>query len=163
MSQTENPKPVQSTPEPVAPEQERTMAMLAHLSTLVNLVTGILGPVAAFVIYISYRDRSRYIAFQSLQSLIMQLITWVAAGAIIGLMWAITGMLSAVVVGVICIPFAIVLSIILAALPIAGIVYSVIGAIQCSEGRDFRYWIIGDWIITSLMQPDSEKSNESAS
>ena len=154
MNQTENPSPIQPTPGPVTPEQERTWAMLAHLSMLINLVTGILGPVAAFVIYITYRDRSRYIAFQSLQSLILQLITWVAAGAIIGLMWAVTGMLSAVIVGVLCIPFAIILSVILAALPIAGVVYSIIGAIQCSEGRDFRYWLIGEWIITSLMQPD---------
>jgi uncharacterized protein len=153
MDQTENSTSIQQTPESVSPEQERTWAMVAHLSMLINLVTGILGPVAAFVIYITYRDRSRYIAFQSLQSLILQLITWVAAGAIIGIMWAITGILSAVIVGILCIPFAIIISAILAALPIAGVVYSIIGAIQCSEGRDFRYWLIGEWIIKSLMQP----------
>lgn len=152
MNQTEHPSAIQPTPDSITPEQERTWAMLAHLSMLINLVTGILGPVAAFVIYITFRDRSRYIAFQSLQSLILQLITWVAAGAIIGLIWAITGVLSAIIVGLLCIPFAIIITVILAALPIAGIVYSIIGAIQCSEGHDFRYWLIGDWIITGLMQ-----------
>lgn len=32
---------------------EKTWSVLAHLSMLLNLVTGFLGPVAAFVVYLS--------------------------------------------------------------------------------------------------------------
>ena len=75
---------------PLSPEDERTWAMLAHLSVLVNLVTGFLGPVAALVIYLVYKDRSRYVAYQSMQAFVFQLIWWVGAGALIEVMrwWA---------------------------------------------------------------------------
>ena len=75
---TENqPLPVSNlpqTPVRLSPSEERTWAMLAHLSVLINLVTGALGPIAALLIYLVYKDRSRYVAFQSLQSLLLQLI-----------------------------------------------------------------------------------------
>jgi uncharacterized Tic20 family protein len=131
---------------PLTPSDERTWAMLAHLSVLLNLVTGILGTAAALVIYLVYKDRSRYVAYQSLQSLIMQLIVWVGGGLIVGAAWALTGILSAVLVGVACIPFAACLS----ALPLVAVVYGVIGGIQCSQGRDFRYWLVGDWVRSTM-------------
>jgi uncharacterized Tic20 family protein len=133
---------------PLTPEEERTWAMLAHLSILVNLVTAILGVVAVLVIYLIYKDRSRYVAYQSLQALVWQLIGWVLASTVVGIVWAITGVLSAVVVGICLIPFAIVLSLV----PIAALVYGVIGAVECNQGRDFKYWLIGDWVRGS-MQP----------
>jgi uncharacterized Tic20 family protein len=127
--------------QPLSPQDERTWAMLAHLSTLLNLVTGFLGVIAAGVIYLVYRERSRYVAYQSLQSLLMQLLGWFVGGLIVGAVWTVTGMLSAVIVGICLIPFAIVLSFI----PLGAIVYGVIGAIKCNNGEDFRYWLIGDW------------------
>ena len=49
---------VQSVPpQPLTPADERLWAMLAHLSVLLNLVTGFLGVVAALIIYMLYRDR----------------------------------------------------------------------------------------------------------
>lgn len=131
---------------PLSPSDERTWAMLAHLSVLLNLVTGILGTAAALVIYLVYKDRSRYVAYQSLQSLIMQLIVWVGGGLVVGAAWTLTGILSAVLVGVACIPFAACLSV----LPLVAVVYGVIGGIQCSQGNDFRYWLIGDWVRGTL-------------
>jgi len=35
------------------------------------------------------------------------------------------------------------------AVPLAAAIYGTIAAIQAHEGRDFRYWLIGDWV-----QPD---------
>lgn len=122
--------------------------MLSHLSVLLNLVTGVLGTVAALVIYLVFKDRSKYVAYQSLQAFIMQLIVWVGGGVIVGAVWVLTGILSAVLVGVACIPFAICLSF----LPVIAVVYGVIGGIECSQGRDFRYWLIGDWVRGTLNQ-----------
>ena len=117
--------------------------MLAHLSVLVNLVTGFFGPLAALLIYLIYKDRSRYVAFHALQSMIFQLICWVGGGAIVGAAWAISGSLVAVFgLGCLLMPFALLLTVALVMAP----VYSIAGAVECSQGRDFRYWLIGDWI-----------------
>lgn len=147
-----SPGPEQIPPVPPAvsmlsPSDERTWAMLAHLSVLLNLVTGLLGPVAALIIYLVYKDRSRYVAYQSLQSFVFQLIWWVGGGALVGVAWAITGVLSAVLIGLLCIPIALLLTV----LPLVAVVYGVIGAVQCSQGRDFRYWLVGDWVRGTLV------------
>ena len=145
----ENPSPYPS-PAPLSPADERTWAMLAHLSVLANLFTGFLGPVAALVIYLAYRERSRYVAYQALQSLIFQLIAWVASGVIIGITWAITGTLSAVLVGLLCIPFAILITAVFAILPLGSLIYGVVAAIECNKGSDFRYWLVGDWVRSTF-------------
>lgn len=134
----------------LSPSDERTWAMVAHLSVLANLVTGFLGPVVALIIYLVYKDRSRYVAYQSMQAFVFQLIWWVGGGALIGLIWAITGVLSAIIIGMLCIPFAILFTIGLAILPLGSLVYGVIGAIETSQGRDFRYWLVGDWVRDTL-------------
>jgi len=126
----------------ISPAEERTWAMLAHMSVLLNLVTGFLGPVAALIIYIAYKDRSKYIAYQSLQSLLMQLVFWVGGGLLAATGWVITGLLSVVLVGLCLVPFASLISII----PFVAIGYGIVGAIKCNNGEMFRYWLIGDWI-----------------
>lgn len=131
---------------PLSPSDERTWAMLAHLSVLLNLVTGTLGPVAALVIYLVFKERSRYVAYQSLQSLVFQLIAWLGGGILAGVTWAITGVLAAVLIGLLCIPIALLVT----ALPLAALVYGMIGGIQCSQGQDFRYWLVGDWLRGTL-------------
>jgi uncharacterized protein len=144
---TENqPLPVSSlpqTPARLSPSEERTWAMLAHLSVLINLVTGAFGPIAALVIYLVFKDRSRYVAYQSLQSLLFQLVFWVGGGFIVGAAWAITGVLSAILIGLCLIPFALLLTLLL---PGGTIVYSIIAAVKTNQGEDFRYWLVGDWV-----------------
>ena len=133
-------------PAPLAPSEERTWAMMAHLSILLNLVSGFLGLVAPFIIYVLYKDRSQYVAYHSLQSLFFQLIFWLGGTVLAGVAWAISGVLSAILVGLLCMPFALLLSII----PLGALVYGVIGGIQCSQGQDFRYWLVGDWTRGTL-------------
>jgi uncharacterized Tic20 family protein len=58
--------------------------------------------------------------------------------------------LSAIIIGILCIPFAILFTIGLAILPLGSLVYGVIGAIETSQGRDFRYWLVGDWVRDTL-------------
>jgi uncharacterized Tic20 family protein len=125
---------------------ERTWAMLAHLSILLNLITGFLGIVVALIIYLVYKNRSNYVAYQSMQSFVFQLIWWFGGGLLIGLVWAITGALSLVLVGLVLVPLACVLSLI----PLASLVYGIIGAVQTNSGQDFKYWLIGDWVRGEL-------------
>jgi uncharacterized Tic20 family protein len=133
-------------PSPLSQSDERTWAMIAHLSVLANLVTGFFGPVAALVIYLVYKERSRYVAYQALQAFVFQLIWWVGAGAIAGIAWAISGILTAVLIGLLCMPVACVISL----LPLAALVYGVVGGVQASQGQDFKYWLIGDWVRGTL-------------
>ena len=132
--------------EEISPSKEHNWAMLAHLSILLNLFTGFLGPILAFIIYLVYKDRSRYVAYQSLQAGIFQLIVWVGVGLVIGAMWLVTAVLSIFLVGLLCIPFTLLGTIFLLFVPIASLVYGVIAAVKCSNGEDFRYWLVGDWV-----------------
>ena len=141
--------PEQLPPPPVediSPSKEHNWAMLSHLSILLNLFTGFLGPILAFIIYLVYRDRSRYIAYQSLQSTIFQLVVWVGVGLVIGAMWLLTLFLSIFLIGLLCIPFALLGTIILMFVPLASLVYGVYAAVKCSRGEDFQYWLVGDWV-----------------
>lgn len=136
----------QITPTRLTPEEEHQWAMIAHLGVLVNLISGFLGPLVPLGIYMIYKDRSRYVAYQSLQALIFQLIWWIGGGVLTGIAWAITGALSAVIVGLLCIPFACIIS----AMPLAALGYGIYGGIQTSQGQDFKYWLVGDWMRSTL-------------
>jgi uncharacterized Tic20 family protein len=137
-------------PQAMARGDERTWGLLAHLSVLLNLFTGFAGPIAALIIYLIYKDRSRYVAYHSIQSFIFQLIWWGGAGVLIGLIWAVTGVLSALLVGILLIPIALLLTPVFLLMPLGSLVYGIIGGIQCSQGQDFKYWLVGDWVRGTL-------------
>ena len=134
---------IQSTPlpAPLSQSDERTWAMLAHLSVLVNLFTGIFGPLVALIIYLVFSARSKYVAYHAMQSFLFQLVLWSG----LGVMWAIVGILSSILVGILLIPFACVLTpFFLLGMAIAPI-YGIVGAVKTSQGEDFKYWLVGDW------------------
>lgn len=131
---------------PLSPSEERQWAMIAHLGVLVNLFSGILGPLVPLIIYMIYKDRSRYVAYQSLQGLIFQLVWWVGGGVLAGIAWALTSILSAVVIGLLCIPFACIIS----AMPLVALGYGVYAGVETNQGKDFKYWLIGDWVRSTL-------------
>ena len=141
-NQTPTSLPVQ----PLSASDERTYAMLAHLSVLANLVTGFLGPVVALVIYLVYKDRSRYVAYHAMQSFVFQLICWISSGIIAGVLWAISASLAVVLIGCLLMPVALIFSL----LPVIALVYGIIGAIKCNQGQDFKYWLVGDWVRGTL-------------
>jgi uncharacterized Tic20 family protein len=134
-----------STPS-LSPGDERTWAMLSHLSVLLNLVTGLGGPIAAFIIYLVYKERSRFVAYHAMQSMVFQLIWWVGGSILAGIFWAMSGVLSAIVIGFLCIPFACIFG----AMPIVALIYGVIGGVQTSQGQDFKYWLVGNWTRGTL-------------
>ena len=133
---------------PVTPNEERTWAMLAHLSVLLNLVTGFLGGIAAIIIYFIYKDRSRLVAYHAMQAFIFQAITWLGAGLISGILIAIGSALSFLIIPLLClIPGFLILLLI----PIS-LIYGIIGGVKVNNGEDFRYWQVGDW-VRSILEP----------
>ena len=154
---TDNPNPALVAPQarsipahPLSPAEERTWNLLAHLSVLLNLVTGFAGPIAALIIYLINKDRSRKVAYHALQAMIFQLIWWYGGGLLIGVMWATVGALSVILIGIILIPFAIVMTLVLVLLPVGAVIYGIIGAIQVNQGQNFKYWLVGDWMRSTL-------------
>jgi uncharacterized Tic20 family protein len=130
--------------------EERNWSVVAHLTILLNLVTGFAGSLVALVIYLVFKDRSRKVAYHALQSMIFQLIWWYGGGLLIGGMWLVVGVLSALLIGIILIPVALILTLLLLLLPIAAIVYGVVAAVQLSQDVDFKYWLVGDWVRSTL-------------
>jgi uncharacterized protein len=93
-------RPAAATPDPVSAADERSWAALAHLSALLNLFTGFLGPVAAFVVWLVYRERSPMVARHAMRSVVYQSV-WLAA-LFIG--WSVTFFLTAFLVGILLWP-----------------------------------------------------------
>lgn len=122
--------------------EENTLAMFAHLSILLNLVTGFLGLVPALIIYFAYKDRSRYVAYQSLQAIVFQLVYFFGAAIL------------AVIVAVVSTPFVLVciglfgllIALLLALIPIGALIYGIVAAVETYHGRDFQYWLVGQWV-----------------
>jgi uncharacterized protein len=84
----------------ISVEYERTWSVLAHLSTFLNIFTGFLGPVAAFVIWLVYKDDSPTVAGHALKSVFYQ-VAWLS---VIFIGWTITFALMAVLVGFLLVP-----------------------------------------------------------
>jgi len=113
--------------QPLTPAEERKWAMLSHL-----------------IIYLVYKESSRFVAFHSLQALIFQSICWFG-----GSVFAVaSGFLSGIIpgIGLVCLP----LTCIFAVLPVVALVYGVVGGIHTNQGQDFKYWLVGDWVQSAL-------------
>ena len=146
----------------MARTDEWTAAALAHASVFLTLILGVaggigalVGPAVALAIYFRYRERSRFVAFHALQSFVYQvtavliyvvvaaaLVTWVA------LAWEVSGLLSALLVGWLLIPFAVLFTLLtvllLVLVPFGWLGYGLYAAYQVYQGRNVHYWLIGD-------------------
>jgi len=116
-------------------QEERTWSALAHLSVFLNLFTGFLGPVAAAVIWLVYKDRSPQVAFQALQSAGYQ-VAWMV---LLGVGWALTGLLTLILVGFLLIP-------VMAIATVVPFVHMAYAAYRVSKGDDYRYPLVADLI-----------------
>ena len=132
---------------PLSQSDERTWAMFAHLGILLNLVTAFLGVAVPIVIYFIYKDRSRYVAYQAMQAFVFQLVAWVGAGILAGVMFFLGGILSIILIGLLCFPIAFALLLV----PLVALGYGIYGGLKCNEGENFRYWLIGDWVSQSFV------------
>jgi uncharacterized Tic20 family protein len=108
--------------------EERTWSALAHLSIFLNLFTGFLGPVVAFVIWMVYRGRSERVAFHAMRSLWYQ-VAWLV---ILTVGWTVTGILTLVLIGFLLVPVMVLLSLV-------PFVHAAYAAYKASRGVDYRY------------------------
>jgi uncharacterized Tic20 family protein len=116
-------------------QEEKTWSILAHLSMFLNLVTGFLGPVAALIIYLVYKDRSQKVAFNALQSMWYQ-IGWLV---ILAVGWTVTTLLLVVLVGFVLIP-------VMAIVSVVPFVHAGYAAYRVSKGEVYRYPFAADVI-----------------
>jgi hypothetical protein len=67
-------------------------------------------------------------------------------GILVVVGWVVSGLLTAFLVGCLLMPFALLLTIAVVLVPIAGLVYGLVGAYETYYGHDFRYWLVGEWL-----------------
>jgi uncharacterized Tic20 family protein len=133
---------------PYTPD-ERTLAALAHGSALLNLAGGIVGIIAALVIWLSQKEKSPWTAFHGLQSLVFQVAILILTVLVVGGVWILGFAFSFITVGFgtfIAVPLMILVFFGGFAVMGAGMIYSLYGAVQVYQGQDFRYIWIGDWV-----------------
>ena len=114
-------------------QEEKSWSVLAHLSVFLNLFTGFLGPIAALVIWLVYRDRSQKVAFHALQSMWYQ-VAWLV---VLGIGWAFTGLLMLILIGFLLVPVMALLTLV----PFANAAYA---AYEVGRGSDYRYPFVAD-------------------
>jgi uncharacterized Tic20 family protein len=150
-------------------ENERKWAAIAHGSTLLTALLGVLSGgalvlVTMFVplfIYFSFRKRSTFVAFHALQAFTIQLvgtIGWVALIVVGTLTWValliVSALLILVLVGIILLPLVIlaypVFIVLSLALPLGMVVYSVIAAVETHAGRNYRIPYISRWVESQM-------------
>ncbi len=119
----------------IGTQEERTWSALAHLSVFLNLFTGFLGPVAAALIWLVYKDRSPQVAFQALQAAGYQ-VAWLV---LLGAGWVLTGILTLVLIGFLLIP-------VMAIATVVPFVHMAYAAYRVSKGDDYRYPLVADLI-----------------
>ncbi len=124
-----------ANPASMSAQQEKSWSVLAHLSLFLNLFTGFLGPVAALVIWLVYKDRSQKVAFHALQSMWYQ-VAWLV---LLGAGWAFTGLLMLVLIGFLLVPVMVLLTLV-------PFVHAAYAAYRVSRGDDYRYPFIADLI-----------------
>lgn len=116
---------------------ERTLAMLAHGSILLNLVTGFGGVIVALIIWLLKKDQYPWVGFQALQALLFQTACLLA----FPFLFTVSVILVLLLVGVILLPVVLLLG-------IAALVYGLFGAYRCYDGADFRYPWLGDFLAS---------------
>ena len=151
-------------------QDERVMAALSHVSAILPFM----GMVAPIIIWVTQKEKSKYVAFQALQAMGFQLSMIVA--------WFI-GMgcyMASFFATFLSIPFAssssstqpveplfslafLVPFVVLGVIFIGGftfIVYGIVGAVMTFQGKPFRYVLIGNWVERFLRPKQNEVEDQ---
>ncbi len=151
---------------PLSTQDERIIAALGHVSVLVPMV----GMIAPITIWVTQRERSRDVAFQSLQAIAFQItfiLLWVIGfgcyAAFFFLMFFSSFILpvafqgtdsgplaGALLGGMFLIPVSIIVLMIVMFFTM--IIYGIVAAILTFQGKEFRYAIVGRWVERYMQQ-----------
>ncbi|HEY9088687.1 MAG TPA: DUF4870 domain-containing protein [Anaerolineaceae bacterium] len=146
-------------------QDERVLAAISHVSILMPMV----GFFAPLIIWITQKEKSRYVAFQSLQALAYQFAMilayllsmgcYVAAvfAPILAMPFLASGSseISPLIGAGFLFPFVVLALIGLGAMVF--VVYGLVAAVLAYQGKPFRYALIGRFVERS-MQPKSSPS-----
>ncbi len=126
-----------------ATKDERTWAMLCHLAALGLFIFpafgNILGPL---IFWLVKREESKFIDFHGRQALWFQI--WVS-------ILLVPVLLVALLLAVVLVCLGAPVMFLAGAAGVGAVVYSVVGAIQVSGGKDFEYYWVGPWVRRSMM------------
>lgn len=136
---------------PLSTQDERIIAALSHVAILLPLI-GIIAPI---IIWVTQKERSRFVAFQALQAIAFQLLLIVIYfGGILCYMGSFfltfLGMMAADSMGPagpgmgMFLPFVVFFGTFL----VLGIfvIYGIVAAVLTFQGKDFRYALVGRWV-----------------
>jgi uncharacterized Tic20 family protein len=135
--------------------ENRLLAALAHGSVVAQGI----GILVGVIVYITQREKSRYVAYQGLQAAVYQLVNliivigmWVVWGIIYGL--SMIPLIMQVETNPDAAPPAIFwISMLLMVVPFVYMVlvglYGLWGALQTWQGKDFKYLLFGNWLEKS--------------
>jgi hypothetical protein len=112
---------------PLAPNDEKTWSIAAHLSPFLASLIGLpfLGPL---VIYLVFKDRGPFIRHHAAQALNFQIIVAIGLLISIPLMFVLIGFVTAAIIAV------------------AAIVLQIVAAIEANNGKWYRYPMTPDWV-----------------
>lgn len=139
-------------------QDEKVLAAVAHGSILLGPMTnGIGGIVTALVIWLVQKDRSAYVAFQALQALAYQGVTFVLTGLLwccwgVGWMalWMTPTLLNPAAYQDVAPPAGFWIGLALAIVPLGlwglTFLYALYAAARCLGGHAFKYAVVGRWL-----------------
>ena len=151
-------------------QDERIMAALSHVSALLPMI----GVIAPIVIWATQKDKSKYVAFQSLQAVAYQLsmvVAWfVGMGCYmcsiftlpLGSIFASSPSSPDTVPPLFALGFAIPF-IVFGLIFVGGflfVVYGIAGTVMTFQGKPFRYALIGNRVERFMQPTQAEATNQ---
>jgi uncharacterized Tic20 family protein len=152
------PVPGEEEPQKSLTQDEMTMAALAHASVVLTFVIALgllLGVLVPLLIWLTHKEKSAYVSFQALQATVFQVVSILVVAIVLAVSiiliiagWTVSGALTAILIGLCLMPFAalitVVFGLLVLILPFAQLGYGLYAAYETYQGRDFRYWLIGE-------------------
>ena len=138
-------------------QDEKALAALAHGSILLGFFTnGIGGIVTALIIWLVQKEKSAYVAYQALQALVFQAVTFLVTM----LIWCCWGALYTAMILIPLMsnpdayshtpPAGLWVGLFLLVVPLGAWGLSILGglwgAARCLGGHDFKYVVVGNWL-----------------